>query len=344
MTTFVSLPKSWSDLTWQQLCKVWQTKMRYGGNPDVARAAALLELLGCEVCRHHDMPSLCYDDKTGERQYTLRSEDGKLFFATPRELSQLAKKALPWFDWPYGDTGEKEVRDEKGKVVKEEREGVRGYVSPMHDALILPEETVDVEQWCFALPQLACSNITWQQYRALQAIASQLLADGITEEQALDLQAQFLAHCLVPAQEGEQSGDKFQPKHKFIYNAERAEQSVGFWKERLTACRNNDITSLRQNEKAIVPILFHICFQAYHTAILYYEKVYPLLFTGSDKSDTMRDALTGEVGTINSVMKYQGYSDPQQVYDANLPIILDALNTMTKEAKEIERMNSKIKK
>ena len=49
-------------------------------------------------------------------------------------------------------------------------------------------------------------------------------------------------------------------------------------------------------------------------------------------------------GTLNAVMKYQGYSDPQQVYDANLPIILDTLNTMAKEAKEIEKMNSKIKK
>ena len=58
----------------------------------------------------------------------------------------------------------------------------------------------------------------------------------------------------------------------------------------------------------------------------------------------MRDALQDEVGTINTVMKYAGYSEQQQVYDSNLPFVLDILNTMAKEAKEIEKMNARIKK
>jgi len=91
-------------------------------------------------------------------------------------------------------------------------------------------------------------------------------------------------------------------------------------------------------------ILFHICFQVYQTAISYYAYTYPLLFSGGDKQDPLKDALTGEVGTINTVMKYAGYSSQQEVYDSNLPFILDILNTMTKEAKEIEKMNAKIKK
>lgn len=93
-------------------------------------------------------------------------------------------------------------------------------------------------------------------------------------------------------------------------------------------------------------ILFHICFQVYQTAMQnYYPSVYPLLFGGSSsKSDPLHTALSGEVDTINAVMKYQGYNDPQQVYDANLPIVFGTLNTMTKEAKEIEKMNQKIKR
>ena len=58
----------------------------------------------------------------------------------------------------------------------------------------------------------------------------------------------------------------------------------------------------------------------------------------------MRDALQGEVGTINTVMKYAGYAEQQQVYDSNLPFVLDILNTMTREAKEIEKMNAKVKR
>ena len=43
-------------------------------------------------------------------------------------------------------------------------------------------------------------------------------------------------------------------------------------------------------------------------------------------------------------MKYAGYAGQQEVYDSNIPFVLDILNTMTKEAKEIEKMNSRIKK
>ena len=57
----------------------------------------------------------------------------------------------------------------------------------------------------------------------------------------------------------------------------------------------------------------------------------------------MHDALQGEVGTVNTIMKYAGYAEQQQVYDSNLPFIFDILNTMTKEAKEIEEMNAKYK-
>jgi hypothetical protein len=45
-TSLPKLPGSWSELSWQQLCDCWQVKQRYGGHADVARAAALLQLLG----------------------------------------------------------------------------------------------------------------------------------------------------------------------------------------------------------------------------------------------------------------------------------------------------------
>lgn len=374
------LSHSWSDLTWQQLCQCWETKMRYGGNPDVARAAALLSLLGCSVGRD----GIATDMTTGETRYTLSAADGRRFTVTPRELAWIAKKALPWFDYPYGDMGEKEERDEQGKVLKEGREAVNGYVSGFRDAMILPETEVVVvgdrllsgSEWermsekgrkypalHFALPQMACNNITWQQYRSMQALAPQLFREGISEEETLDLQAQFLAHCLVPSKEDAANDDQFRPRHIYRYDAERAEQTIHFWKEKLKTLsplpRDREgfaplkwLRRFRRNAQPLPSItggvvggcLFHICFQCYQTALQYYSQAYPLLFQDSGKSDPLRDALTGEVGTINTVMKYTGYSDQQQVYDSNLPFVLDILNTMTKEAKEIEKMNSKIKK
>lgn len=351
-----AIPKSWSDLTWQQLFRCWEAKMRYGGNPDVARATALLKLAGMNQSNQNTQ----VDITTGETRYTLAAADGGRFTVTPRELAWMAKKALPWFDYPYGDPGEIEERDEQGKVIKEGRDAVRGYVSGFRDAMILPEtevvvmgdrmlagselERMDKKQkkllnlnhklltLHFALPQMACNNITWQQYRSMQALTPQLFRDGISEEEAIDLHAQFLAHCLVPAKEDVDNVDKFCPRHIYRYDAERAEQAISFWSEKLLRFTSH------------FSLLFHICFQVYHTSVLYYERAYPILFADSGKNREFRDALQGEVGTVNSIMKYQGYSDPQQVYDANLPIVLDTLNTMAKEAKEIEKMNAKIKK
>ena len=325
-TTILSVPKAWSELTWQQLTDVWQAKLRYAVRPDVARAAALLSL--CSLVPVHAQESE-RNSTTGERLYYLckQSDPGACYSVSARTLAYYAKKAIPWFDFPYGDRGEKEMRDDKGKVVRERRDAVRGYVSPMRDAMMLPQEKLEVGGFVFELPQACCANLTFEQYRALQGITSQLFQEGNTEEQAADLQTRFLANCLVPEQENPNK-DRFMPKQIFRYDSLRAEGLVPFFRLHINAC----------------PTLFPICFQVYQTAMAYYEEVYPLLFSGEGKHDPLRDALTSEAGTINTIMKYQGYSDPQSVYDANLPVILDVLNTMSKEAKEIEKMNAKIKR
>ena len=142
-----------------------------------------------------------------------------------------------------------------------------------------------------------------------------------------------MAHCVVPRSRSllDSNGKtiKIRPHYVYEYDADQAEGQVKYWQKRL------------EKEDAI--ILFHICFQVYQTALSYYAKSYPALFDDSGKKDPLRDALTGEVGTINTIMKYAGYAEQQQVYDSNLPFVLDILNTMTKEAQEIKRMNSKIK-
>lgn len=324
------IPQTWSELSWRQLCGCWQAKMRYGGNADVARAAGLLAVCGLTVEGREPA-----DSRTGENIYRLKDQNGQTWTTTARELAHLARQTMPWFDWPYGDQGDKEERDEQGKVIRERREGHPGYVHPnqqdWRDAMVLPVETVEVAGVTFALPQGACSNITWHQYRSLQAIAPQLWQDGLTDEQARSLHAQFLAYILVPAPPtADTAGDRFHTKPSFRYDAERAEASVAFWEEQLNG--------------ADAPVLFHICFQVWQTAVVnFYPSVFPLLF-GGGKSDPLHTALTGETDTINAVMKYQGYSSPEQVYNTELPIILGTLNAMSKEAKEIEKMNAKIKR
>ena len=348
-----ALPKCWSDLSWQQLCQCWEVKIRYGSNADVARVAALLALIGIGAVEGIDG----FEAPDGEPLFLLvpngnsqlssgasKPSKAAAFIVTPRELAQLAKQALPWFDYPYGDSGASKASElsessESSKASKPSREPVAGYVSDMRDAMMLPIDELKVDGILFEMPQHACVNITWEQYRALQRLAPELFREGITEEEALDLQAQFLANCLVPAQKAQQTGDRFGAKHVFNYDSRRAERTVPFWKKQLTS----GLSKPSKPSKTSGQVLFHICFQVYQTAVAYYAAVYPLLFSGGGKSDPLQDAITGEMGTINAVMMKANYSSQQEVYDSNLPFILDILNTMAKEAKEIEKMNAKIK-
>lgn len=345
------IPQTWSELSWRQLCGCWQAKMRYGDNADVARAAGLLTVCGLTVEGREPA-----DSRTGESIYRLKDQNGQTWTTTARELAYLARQTMPWFEYPYGDQGDKEECDEQGKVIRERREGHPGYVhqnqQDWRDAMVLTEETVEVAGVTFALPQGACSNITWHQYRSLQAIAPQLWQDGLTDDEARSLRAQFLAYILVPAPATADTGDRFHTKPSFRYDAERAEASVAFWENQLRGeeqevrGERNDLTDGgRAASISHQPsVLFHICFQVWQTAVAnFYPSVFPLLF-GGGKSDPLHTALTGETDTINAVMKYQGYNSPEQVYNTELPIILGTLNTMSKEAKEIEKMNAKIKR
>ena len=337
------LPSSWSELSWQQLCDVWTAKQKYSGNSDVAVVAAWLSLYELQV---ETAPSV--SDVTGESVYCLRGADGQEWTATARELAYYAHLQLEWFAFPYGDPGEPEEKDGKGNITKERREPKRGYVSPMRDAMILPRETVIVHGRHFALPQVACNNLTWHQYRSLQTTAPQLFADNVSDQEAIRLQATFLSTILTPRSVAllDTAGGsiRLRPHYEYRYDAVQADGLVKFWEKRLTECRHRKSMFRHDDTQTVAATLFHICFQTYQTAIAYYAASYPLLFQDSGKSDPLRDALTGEVGTINTVMKYAGYAEQQQVYDSNLPFILDILNTMTKEAKEIERMNARIKK
>lgn len=327
------LPQSWSALTWRQLCQAWEAKQRYGKNADVAAAAALLSLCRLTVVGRADR-----DHLTGEDCYLLLcATDGQHYTVTARELAHIARHTMQWLEYPYGDPGEPAKKDDKGKVIQEAREPYRGYVNPVgewRDAMMLSEETITVEGHLFALPQVAMNNLTWHQYRAVQALVPQLMQEDVAEENVIELQAQFIAYMLVPEQEdtdeGKSSADPFRPRHRFTYDADRAEASLPFWQRYL----------LRPDAQPLFPI----CFQVYQTAIAFYSQVFHELFSGSGKSDPLHTALTGEAGTLNAVMKYAHYGSQQQVYDSPLPFVLDILNTMTKESRKIEEMNAKARR
>lgn len=89
--------------------------------------------------------------------------------------------------------------------------------------------------------------------------------------------------------------------------------------------------------------LFPVMNQFFQSVQVYYNNIFPDLFT-VNKTSEGKDYLQMEVETMNAVMKYAGFKSYQDINSSNAVFILGVLNDMSKEAKEIKKMNEKLKK
>lgn len=90
--------------------------------------------------------------------------------------------------------------------------------------------------------------------------------------------------------------------------------------------------------------MFPVMAQYFQSVQEYYAGIYPDLYTGKKSGKKTYSQLKVEVEMVNSVMKWQGLSDYDAVYDAEAVRILGVMNAMSHEAKEIEKMNQRMRK
>lgn len=95
----------------------------------------------------------------------------------------------------------------------------------------------------------------------------------------------------------------------------------------------------RRSENRMFPVMA----QFFQSVQEYYAGMYPDLYTSRKAGGQKRSQLKVEVELVNNVMKYQGFSDYDSVYDSEAVRILGIMNAMSKEAKEIEKMNNRMK-
>ena len=312
-----ALPSGWAALTWKQLVRVWELHAQMAGNRTRWHMEVLLYLTG--------LPAL----------HKWRMEDGVLrvrfkgyeVTVTVEELEAWAFGSLAWMDEPYTLTA-------------------------------LPAEFVGVGRTRYRLPQANLLSFTWQQYNNVQRIMvalwsmetrlEQLLrtvlpadereAARVVEEigaqvhgiegDIIGLRAQFLAHTLLPPAfaltETKDRTTRLHPHRVYQYDVATAKRHA----ERL--CKAPQW-------------LFAIVYQVVQSSLGFYSKQFPDLFKSSGSGHKRRNELTAEVGTINAVMKYNGYRDQQDVYDSNAVFVFEILNTMTKEAEEVKKISKKKK-
>lgn len=103
---------------------------------------------------------------------------------------------------------------------------------------------------------------------------------------------------------------------------------------------------IRKNARWFRPVesrMFPVMVQYFQSVQEFYARMYPELFTPSGKKNASHNPVKIEVEMVNNIMKYQGFDDYDAVYDSEAVRILGIMNSMAKEAKEIEKMNQKYK-
>lgn len=208
----------------------------------------------------------------------------------------------------------------------------------------LPFEHVRIGMTRYKAPDPLMVNLTYEQYgnaqRCLIAywetsrMVESLKKNGATldavkhaQEEALQARAGFLSHMYTAPgwQLLDQRNQMTRIRLKRVYNycSVEAEDRVPLF-------------------KSAPSWLFAVTYQLFQSCQAQYKKDFPFLFKEYSDNDG-KSALVMEVGTVNAVQKYAGFTSPQSVYDQNTMFIFKFLDDMANEAKQIEDMNRKMK-
>jgi len=350
------VPRGWNELSWEQLVGIWKIFTRLSREDQ--RTECYLEvyrLLTNVSFRVPDVEELP-EGSEREKTYVLEWTDKE----HKKEACLADVGALQLYLMGF------HVEEKK---YQEERDGVLEWLEKPQGLTRLPLEFIKIGRRRYSMPAPMMTSLTYQQYGNMQKIlqafwqTEKALAQRLTQiderirdreggllskkemeiasddigrmseeadeiaRQAGMLRAQFLAHALNGRKfritKSNNGGTNLSAGWVYGYNVEDAEKQV------------------KQMRKAD-DLLFNILQQWFQGCISYYRDQMPELFTG-EKGMDMRSPLMSEIDTVNSIMKWKGaYTTQQEVYDTNAIFILGDLKDMTKEAREIEKAQSKM--
>lgn len=305
---------AWSDLTWNQLFDVWGLYLRFA-ETDGARLRAEV---WCLLNQKRPTGNVRWNEERGVREIELIPRTGRKWDRVKRK--DVRDKHSAWVSLP-------EWTD---RVIKETKflEAPFGTDENTGDGLMeIPAKEVKIGGIRYKLPSALITDLTFEQYTNMEAQ---------TDDAAI-----FLSYAIVPSRWAwtERVGEswRFRLHRTFEYNSKVAEEVEKRFRKAI------DKTAKNGNDALFIQVLHKICLQHLQSCMRYYARQFPDLFRDSGKREK-REPLIATVGTMNAVMKYNGYTRQQEVFDSNAIFILEILNTMAKEAHEIEKMNAKIKK
>lgn len=310
---FPAPPSRWDDLTEKQLRTVHEL-MESGLTMTEYKLRVFLLLMGLEIVKRADKKddgSFVYHFR---RSGWLHRFDRKHFGMEAWEVDYWMEKYLKFLDEPFHLTQ---------LPFTHVRIGATRYKAP--DPLMV---NLTYEQYGNAQ---RCLIAYWEASRMAESLkknGASLEAVRRVEDDALQARAGFLAHLYTAPgwQLLDQRNQMTRIRLKRVYNycSVTAEERVEAF-------------------KAAPKWLFAATYQLFQSCQAIYKRDFPFLFKEYSDTADGKSALVMEVGTINAVQKYAGFTDPQSVYDQNSVFIFKFLDSMAEEAKQIEDMNRKMK-
>ena len=305
----------WNDLAWEELIAITSIPESVQHYTRKQQAWLMLNKLGTD-----ERDKIAFNRK-GELLVTLYKKGwGKeRLHITRNQLAWMVNKDMAFMDCPTGD---------------EEHGGLT----------VLPRETIRIGRKLFRLPEPLIANITYQQYSNTIKLIN--LVDGMTENMDLRNPQKNLDDFKSKAKELKMAMARvvshlLVPRSLRLTREDGGRKRIGIgweWAYSPEVAEENTRYIARHAPVWIYPIL---C-QHLMSCIQIYKREYPDMFS-NDGGEEDKMPFIAEADTINAVMKWQSYTNQQEVYDTNAVFIFSILCSMSKEAKELERINSRAK-
>lgn len=210
-----------------------------------------------------------------------------------------------------------------------------------------PYGEVKVGRKHFLLPGNVLINATFYQYLCAQNLltvyfglmkrASPLVGQKKSRKElgelmgrAADIRCRFMA-CLLNeryvSRTAQVEGTTVQTEAEYIY-----------------PFRREQIEANAKRFRRLEPRMFPVLLQHFQSVQEYFSKAYPELYRKGGVKKKTNNPMLEEEGMLNGVMKYQGFSSYDEIYNAPVNKILGVMNNMCKEAMAIEEANARMKR
>ena len=367
---------SWNSLTWDQLLWLHGDGARRDGEPAIMhRFRVWMHLNGLELCgksfyatvgdrqqpflENEDLSVselqnllIAMSDRSGRTDTDTTTTDGRNEDRIPQLviLFRRTKTSLT----PHPSTLNPQPSTLFGAPIDELFYAVREHTAFLTEQTLtsLPAETITILGKEYQLPQPLLANITYEQFNTCShALDScfRALAAATTVPEASPSGITFLSHILTPLVSTPDA-----PARRYEYLPELSEALAAQWQSQLeqeARLSHRHLWRFRRRSSPLTPhpssltsqlsALFPLLVLHFQSCLTRFKSMFPYVFTEGKGHTGAESPIVSELGTVNAIMKYQGYPSQQSVYQTNALLVFKVLDSMTREAKEMEKLKHK---